>query len=246
MFSGGHEHRVGHPRVPGPGVGDAFPDLRQVEHQVHDVLQVSHAVPGLERDRERDRVAERLPHRVAERQEQAVLYERPGRVVARQHRVQPVGVDAAAEARGQLCGDQACQGLFGMVGGGDVGPLPQPGGIAVAGPVTAPDCRRRRRVRLPAVIEPDGPADVEPLPGVRLLPDGVQLVFGRGAPPRGEPGEGTVAFEGRCGHDLMLPGDDILHTVRPGSSGAQGQPGGRGLADREVPSDGQPGGRRAS
>jgi hypothetical protein len=30
------------------------------------------------------------------------------------------------------------------------------------------------------------------------------------------------AFEGRCGHDLMLPRDGIPHTVRPGSSGAPG------------------------
>src|ERR1700747_456004 len=52
------------------------------------------------------------------------------------------------------------------------------------------------------------------------------------------------AFEGRCGHDLMLPRGRYPHTVRPGSPEPQDQPGGRGLADREVPGDGQPGAAR--
>jgi hypothetical protein len=170
VLADGHQHRVGHPGVPGPGVGEALPGVGQVEHQVHDVLQMPHAVADLERDRERNRVAESLPHRVAQREEQPVLHEGPGRVVAGQHRVPPAGVDAAAEAGGQLGGDEARQGLFGMVGGGDVGPLPQPGGITVVVPVTAPDGRRGRRVRLPALVEADRPADVQPLIGADCRP----------------------------------------------------------------------------
>jgi hypothetical protein len=117
-----------------------------------------------------DRVAERFTHRIAQREEQAVLYERPGRVVPGQHRVQPGRVDAAAEACGELGRDQALQGLFGVVGGGDVRPLPQPGGIAVVVPVITPDGRRRRGEWLAAVVEADRPADVVPALGVECWP----------------------------------------------------------------------------
>jgi hypothetical protein len=53
-----------------PDGSEAFPGVGQVEHQVHDVPQMPHAVADLERDR----VAEGLPHRVAEREEQPVLH----------------------------------------------------------------------------------------------------------------------------------------------------------------------------